>query len=264
MPRARDPNRDKAFEIFKEHNGNITNRKIAEILDCPEKTISAWKSRDKWNAVLQTNDCSTTNESKVKKKTKKQAAESLEAPLNENGELNDKQWLFCMYYTKYWNATKAYQKAYEAPYNQGRANGARLIAKDSIRAEINRMKKDISQGIMIDARVVLQKYIDIAFSDIGDFVEFDKYSVRMKDLQEVDTSVLTEASNTEEGVKLKLADKMKALDFLAKYTDLLNDNELKQLKIEKERMAISKMSGENSGSQESEVAKMLRKLAGDE
>lgn len=61
MPRARDPNRDKAFEIFKEHNGDITNRKIAEILDCPEKTISAWKSRDKWNAVLQTNDCSTTN-----------------------------------------------------------------------------------------------------------------------------------------------------------------------------------------------------------
>lgn len=64
MPRARDPNRDKAFEIFKEHNGDITNRKIAEILDCPEKTISAWKSRDKWNAVLQTNECSTTNDNK--------------------------------------------------------------------------------------------------------------------------------------------------------------------------------------------------------
>lgn len=61
MPRARDPNRDKAFEIFKEHNGDITNRKIAEMLDCPEKTISAWKSRDKWNVVLQTNECSTTN-----------------------------------------------------------------------------------------------------------------------------------------------------------------------------------------------------------
>lgn len=61
MSRARNPNRDKAFEIWKEHNGKITNRKIAEMLDVPEKTVSAWKSRDKWNAVLQTNECSTTN-----------------------------------------------------------------------------------------------------------------------------------------------------------------------------------------------------------
>lgn len=62
MARARDPNRDKAFEIFKEHGGEIQNRRIAEMLDVPEKTISAWKSRDKWNAVLQNDECSTTNE----------------------------------------------------------------------------------------------------------------------------------------------------------------------------------------------------------
>ncbi|MBD8521512.1 phage terminase small subunit-related protein [Lysinibacillus fusiformis] len=42
MARARDPNRDKAFKIFKEHNGDITNRAIAEILDVPEKTIDSW------------------------------------------------------------------------------------------------------------------------------------------------------------------------------------------------------------------------------
>ncbi|WLR50043.1 phage terminase small subunit [Bacillus tianshenii] len=66
MPRPRNPNRDKAFELFKEHNGNITNRKIAEILGEKEKTISSWKSRDKWNAVLQKNDCSTANKRKRK------------------------------------------------------------------------------------------------------------------------------------------------------------------------------------------------------
>lgn len=52
MPRARDPNRDKAFEIFKEHSGDITNRKIAEMLNCPEKSIGGWKSKDKWNKKL--------------------------------------------------------------------------------------------------------------------------------------------------------------------------------------------------------------------
>lgn len=60
MVRQRDPRRDEALKIFKQHNGDITNRAIAEQLDVPEKTISAWKSRDKWNVVLQTNECSTT------------------------------------------------------------------------------------------------------------------------------------------------------------------------------------------------------------
>lgn len=53
MARKRDPRRDEAFELFKKSNGTITNREISEKLSVPEKTISAWKSRDKWNEVLQ-------------------------------------------------------------------------------------------------------------------------------------------------------------------------------------------------------------------
>ncbi|MRY60411.1 MULTISPECIES: phage terminase small subunit [Pseudomonadati] len=61
MGRARDPNRDKAFEIYKQNNGNITNRKLGDILGVPEKTISVWKLRDKWNKCSTTKDkCSTT------------------------------------------------------------------------------------------------------------------------------------------------------------------------------------------------------------
>lgn len=60
MPRQRDPRRDEAFEIWKQHNGNITNRAIAEQLGVPEKTIGAWKSRDKWDEKLKGIDCSTT------------------------------------------------------------------------------------------------------------------------------------------------------------------------------------------------------------
>lgn len=66
MARARSPNRDKAFEIYKDYDGNITNREIADMLDENEKTISNWKCRDKWNVVLQKNECSTTNK-KVQK-----------------------------------------------------------------------------------------------------------------------------------------------------------------------------------------------------
>lgn len=63
MARVRSPNRDKAFEIYKESNGNIQNREIAKLLDISEKTISGWKVKDKWNeklnGVLQTEKRST-------------------------------------------------------------------------------------------------------------------------------------------------------------------------------------------------------------
>lgn len=61
MPRGRSPNRDKAFEIYKEHGGKITNREIAAQLNEDEKVIAVWKSRDKWNVVQQTDKkCCTT------------------------------------------------------------------------------------------------------------------------------------------------------------------------------------------------------------
>lgn len=60
MARVRSPNRDKAFEIYKEHGGNITNREIASMLDEDEKVIAVWKSRDKWNVVQQSKKCCTT------------------------------------------------------------------------------------------------------------------------------------------------------------------------------------------------------------
>ena len=63
MPRQRSPGRDQAFEIFKKHNGNIENRRIAEMLDISEKTVGGWKCKDKWseqlNGVLQTDKRST-------------------------------------------------------------------------------------------------------------------------------------------------------------------------------------------------------------
>ena len=63
MPRQRSPNRDKAFEIYKEHGGNIENRRIAEMLDISEKTVGGWKCKDRWddslNGVLQSEERST-------------------------------------------------------------------------------------------------------------------------------------------------------------------------------------------------------------
>lgn len=61
VARKRSPNRDRAFEIYKENGGNITNREIANLLGEDEKIIAVWKSRDQWNVVQQSKQCCTTN-----------------------------------------------------------------------------------------------------------------------------------------------------------------------------------------------------------
>lgn len=59
MPKQRDPNRDKAFEIYKEYAGNIDLVEIASQLNVSSGTVRGWKSKDKWeqklNGTLQTN-----------------------------------------------------------------------------------------------------------------------------------------------------------------------------------------------------------------
>lgn len=70
VSRVRSPHRDKAFEIYKEHDGNITNRGIASILNISEKTVGGWKCKDKWddklNGVLQRKERSTPKEKQNK------------------------------------------------------------------------------------------------------------------------------------------------------------------------------------------------------
>ena len=281
MARKRDPRRDEAFEIWKQHNGEITNRAIAEQLDVPEKTIGGWKSKDKWNdklnGVLHSIIRSTPKE-KPAKKARAPNKKEAEGPIVESDELTDKQRLFCMYYVKYFNATKAYQKAYECDYFTANANGSRLLVNASIRSEIERMKKDLADGIMLDASAVLQKYIDIAFADITDFVDFGQekrpeldhnlepmidengdevtYSfsyVNLKNHDEVDGTLITEVKKGKDGVSIKLADKMKALEFLSKYTDLLNDNEKKRLQEERLRADIAKTQSEVKGAAKANI-----------
>ena len=52
MGRARDPNRDKAFEIYSENNGNIELIEIAERLGVSAGTVRGWKSKDKWDPKI--------------------------------------------------------------------------------------------------------------------------------------------------------------------------------------------------------------------
>lgn len=74
MSRARSPNRDKAFEIYKQHNGEILLKDIATQLGVKDAQIRKWKSQDKWEenlkGTLPKNKRNITNEIDTKKTTK--------------------------------------------------------------------------------------------------------------------------------------------------------------------------------------------------
>lgn len=52
MPRKRNPNRDKAFELYKKNKGDITPKVIAETLNESAANIRTWKNQDKWEEQL--------------------------------------------------------------------------------------------------------------------------------------------------------------------------------------------------------------------
>lgn len=49
MPRARSPNRDKAFELWLESGKNRTLKEIAQELGVSESQVRKWKNLDKWD-----------------------------------------------------------------------------------------------------------------------------------------------------------------------------------------------------------------------
>lgn len=121
------------------------------------------RSREKW----------TRNKDATKKKidaTIKKVA-TIKEPVILDNDLTDKQRLFCIYYIKSFNATMSAIKAGYAK-NSAHVEGSRLLRNTKVSEEIRRHKSEMHQGFFIDAMDVLNKYIQIAFADITDFVEF--------------------------------------------------------------------------------------------
>lgn len=242
MARKRDPRRNEAFNLFKKNKGNITNRKIAEMLDVPEKTISGWKSKDKWldnmNGVLRKNKGSTPI------KTKPLAI--------KNNELTEQQKMFCLFYLQHFNATKAYQQAYQCDYQTANANGSRLLVNASINKELHRLKAELQEETFLTVKDLVKEYIKQSFADITDFTEFGKREIPImsmfgpvkdengreltkevnyvdfKESSEVDGKLIKEVKVGKDGVSVKLYDKQKAMAELMKY---FNGDELRNAQI---------------------------------
>ncbi|HWQ41687.1 MAG TPA: terminase small subunit [Desulfosporosinus sp.] len=252
MPRQRSPERDKAFEVYKEHKGKIANREIAKQLDIPEKSISGWKVKDKWdeqiNGVLQKKKQSTP-----KRLSEEKSKDGNLIQLNDNGtnatELTGKQILFVAEYLIDLNATQAAIRAGYSEKNAGKI-GPELLGKSRVRQAIEMGMSRREHRIGITADKVLEQLAKIGFADIKNVVSWSGNRIKMKPSDDVDGTILAEITETETEsggtLKVKLNDRMKALEMMGRHLNLFNDRhkqriEDEKLKIDQGKFEIEKL-----------------------
>ena len=243
------------------------------------ETVKSWRKRHGWSRDKTTKKGAPIAPLKQQKGCTPKNKGEPEVP---EEELSDQELLFCHYYVGRWNATQAAFKAgYASKGNKASAQviGSRLLARPRVQAELDRLKELLTQEARITAQDVLQLYINIACADIGDYVEFGMFErpmfdaegvvkvdgeivyekvnmVRLNESSMLDTSVISEVKEGRDGISIKLADKMKALEVLRKYFNLLDDSwkqrvEEENLKLSKARLLfdMEKAKGESKGNE---------------
>lgn len=159
MARAPDKRIEEARKLY------LQGKKLVEIssqLNLPEGTVRRWKCTYKWDSERSDKKSERSEKRKTKKK---KAAESEVKQIIENPELTDKQRLFCIYYIRSFNATKAYQKAYGCGYEVAMKNGSRMLRNVEVKEEILRLKQERLNREFLSESDIFQKYMDIAFAD---------------------------------------------------------------------------------------------------
>ncbi|PWJ49344.1 terminase small subunit [Faecalicatena contorta] len=258
MARSRSPDSIKAEELF--HSG-MSLVDIAKKLKKPEGTVRRWKSTQGWEDKGERSEKKSERKASVRKQNKENKIKAIADDVSqviENPDLTDKQRLFCLHYVKCFNATKAYQKAYGCSYETAMTEGCNLLRNPKIKAQILQLKQNRFNREMLDESDIFQKYMDIAFSDITNYVEFGNEEievttkngdtkeitvsyVNIKDSSQVDGSLIREVSQGREGIKVKLLDQMKALDWLTTHMDFATPEQREKLKLlEAQRKALEK------------------------
>lgn len=148
---------------------------IAEKYNVALSTVKSWKTRNGWQrtkkAKKSTRTKSKSTRTKIEKVARSRSPDLLEE-LADNDELTDKQKAFCMYYLQRYNATWAYQKAYDTDYETATASGSRMLGNVKVKQQLAKLKKQQSMDLYADANDIMLNYLKQAHSDVTDVLEF--------------------------------------------------------------------------------------------
>lgn len=147
-----------------------------------------------------------------------------------------------------------------------------MIKKRVLKEEIFHLKQERLNREFLSEADIFQKYIDIAFADITDYMTFGTEevpvmamygpvkiknpetgeekqltkivnTVRFKDSSEVDGTILSEVKQGKDGASIKLSDRMKALQWLSDHMDMATEEQ--KAKIAQMKAQTDKLTGNN-------------------
>lgn len=254
MGRARNPNREKAKQLWVASRGTIKLKEVASQLGLSETLVRKWKSQDKWAHEWNGN---------VTIKKKNVTNEKIENKFLKKRKLTDKQQHFIMEYLRDFNATRA---ALAVGYSKKTAHtiGWEILRKPEVQAEMKRKKEVTTTELGLSIQRVIAELMKIAFADISDVVKYGVQDIPLQDekgvvledeagrpiikrhnyiflknADEIDGTVISELKQTRAGVTVKLHDKLRAIEKLERYIPYLTEEEqLKMTKIKAEIKAI--------------------------
>ena len=230
MAAKKNPLSDKAYEMYKQGMKLVD---IAAQLGCSPATVRTWKNRNKWDEggseTFQKKRETKRNVSAKKKKVEISVEDGTRETL-QNNALTPEQQMFCIYYSRTFNATQSYLNAFQCNYDTANAEGYKLLVKPCVRAEIERLKEIKRQQIVASADDIVELQMRIAFGDIGMALGFGQDDMelkdgstvkvnvmRLKESDQVDTQLIQSVIEGKGGVSITMKDSQKAIDWLTKY-----------------------------------------------
>ena len=178
----------------------------------------------------------------------KKSIDRIDDLLNKT-DIPDRYKMFIMYYLQSFNAS---QSARRAGYTKHSSNNVahQIMNNDRVKPILEEAKKIMRSDIYINASNIIDEYIKIAFADITEFVEFSENGVKLKNSDSVDGRLITEVKQGRDGLNVKLADKMKALEKLDKLFEVMPDRrlELDNKKFELTKRLADKTDGDGKSS----------------
>jgi phage terminase small subunit len=234
-------------------------KEISEKYNVTINTVKTWKQRYGWSKNNK-KSVHTKNEKVCTQKTDDKPIDdgTKETMLNES--LTHEQRLFCIYYSKIFNAAQSYQKAYGCTYESALSAGPRLFGNVEVKKEIQRLSLLKAEQAAIGENDLLELHMRIAFSDIGNYISFGREevpvmtmfgqmedketgekvtkvvnSIKVNESTNVDTQIIQEVKQGKDGFSIKLADKNKSMEWLDRF---FLTNPMDRHKIEYDKLKL--------------------------
>lgn len=229
-PKELKQHHDETLTYYIEHDGEVSVKVLSRVGKVPQAYVREWIKSENWDQYVKEDP---EDKVKVSEKTK----QFIESAAEKYG-LSEQEETFCYHYFKCKNATQA---ALRAGYSSSWAYncGYRLLGKPKIKQFLKDLQAQACEELFVDTLDIIRMWAKIAFADMNDYVNVSGAGVMLKGSGQTDGQVITEIKEGKDGITIKMADKMKALDRLSSYFKVLPGDKAQEAKLKVIEKALS-------------------------